>query len=140
MERNASSLPLAYRRPLTHRLWERMHENIVHRYFPATLRSYLEYMGFLLICRGDAPNEWATEQREQMRRLLYVNLAPRFDRHETMINNEPMQKALLPQVMRYRDGTFYYRSRFGEGEETKIDRSPANALSALEGVKSEFDP
>ena len=105
-ESNASSLCLDYRRPFTHRIWGRIHENVVHRYFPATSRTYLEYMGFLLIFQGGAQNEWAEEQREQVRRLLYVDLSPRFYRGDTMINDKPMQEALLPQFMQYKDGEF----------------------------------
>jgi hypothetical protein len=136
----AFSLCLDYRRPFTHRIWQRIHENVVHRFYPATLRSYLEYMGFLLIFRGGVQNEWVGEQSERIRRLLYVDLSPRFDSGDSMINNTPMQEALLPQVMQYKDGSFYYRARYGEGEEVEIARPPAGASSALEGVKSEFDP
>jgi hypothetical protein len=97
-------------------------------------------MGFLLICAGGAQNEWTEEQKERVRRLLYVDLSPRFDRNESMINNKPMEEALLPEVMRYEGGHFYYRARYGEGEEVEIARPPKGANSALEGVKSEFDP
>ncbi len=127
----------AYRKAFDEVLWEKIHENVVRRFYPATLRIYLEFIGFLLVS-GAQRDAWAEEQRERMRRLLYIDLKPLFARGETMINDEAMESALLPKVMRYAEGKFYYTARYGEGDESEIMEPPAGSTSALEGVKDRY--
>ena len=134
-----SAFSADYRRAFETGIWKRIHANVVRRFFPATLRTYLEFMGFLLVFSGSNRGAWAENQKERIRRLLYVDLRPLFDRAETMINGKSMQEALLPQVMRYQNGRFYYRARFGEGEESQIDEPARDASSALEGIRDQYD-
>ena len=56
-----------------------------------------------------------------------------------MIEKTTMEEALLPQVMRYGDGVFFYTGSFGRGEEARINPPPPDSASALEGVKDDFD-
>lgn len=133
------SLSSDYRRPFTDGIWKLIHENVVRRFFPATLRVYLEYMGFLLIFQSANQGDWVEGEKERVRRLLYVDLKPLFDAGAKMINDEPMQDALLPQAMLYEKGKFYYTDRFGAGNASEIAEPPAGSSSALEGVKDQFD-
>lgn len=119
-------------------IWSRIHENVRRRFFPATLRVYLEFIGFLLVFRNGDRGPWANEEKERVRRLLYVDLKPLLDSKERMINDELMEAALLPQVMRYENGRFYYRGRFGKGSESEIAPPRPGATSALEGVMDRF--
>ena len=95
-------------------------------------------MGFLLIFRGGDQGEWARAEMERVRRLLYVDLKPLFEAREKMINDELMEEALLPQVMRYEHGRFYYRGRFGRGTESESAPPSPGASSSLEGVTDRF--
>jgi hypothetical protein len=127
-----------YRQAFADAIWKRIRENVVMRFFPATLRVYLDFMGFALFLmpiRG----AWMQGQKERMRRLLYVDLRPLFDKNEAMVNGESMREALLPQAMRYESGRFFYRGGFGRGEESEIAEPPMGSVSALEGVKDKYD-
>jgi hypothetical protein len=128
----------AYRTAFDEAIWQKIYENVVRRFYPARLRVYLEFIGFLLVFKDTRHDIWAEEQRERMRRLLYVDLKPLFEQGKKMINDEAMESALLPKVMRYAGGKFYYTARYGEGEEAEIEEPPAGSTSALEGVKDQY--
>jgi hypothetical protein len=112
--------------------------NVVRRYYPATLRAYLEFLGLLLLSNQENQGAWVQSEAERVRRLLYVDLKPLFEHEEKMINGDLMQSALLPQAMRYADGKFYYRGGFGKGPEHAISEPPDASQSALEGVTDEY--
>jgi hypothetical protein len=138
MDRAEESMATYYAGNLTERIWEEIKKNVVRRHFPAVLRVYLNYIGFALVFDRDL-GAWVGREKERMRRLLYVDLAPLFDRGERMINDDLMQDELLPPVMSYRDGRFWYRSSYGKGSEHEIAMPPPASPSALEDVKDEFD-
>lgn len=130
-----SELKEGYRGPFEKRMWEQIAVNIVHRYYPAALRTYLVIIGFLLVSNQNQNQKqgWIEEQAERMRRLLYIDLKPLLDADTEMMNKEKMKDALLPKSMNYKDGKFTYRSGFGQGEENEIF-PPERSTSALEGV------
>jgi hypothetical protein len=128
-----------YRQQFTDGIWERIKRNVVRRYYPATLLVYLEFIGLLLTSDGANQGHWVGAQTERMRRLLYVDLKPLLDADARMIEKTTMEEALLPKVMRYGDGAFFYTSSFGRGEEAQINPPPPASASALEGVKDDFD-
>lgn len=126
-----------YRAPFEKRMWEQIAANVIHRHYPAALRTYLEFIGFCLASDREQRQGWVGEQTERMRRLLYVDLKPLIDSDTEMVNNEKMRDALLPKLMNYRDGKFTYKFEFGRREEKEIDPPPEEARSALEGVDLE---
>lgn len=123
-----------YRAPFEKRIWEQIAANVIGRHYPAPLRTYLEFIGFCLISDENQRQGWIGEQAERMRRLLYIDLKPLIDAGTEMVNKKKMKDALLPNSMDYRDGTFFYRLEFGEGEERPIAAPPEGSKSALEGV------
>ncbi len=123
-----------YRVPFEKRMWEQIGANVVRRHYPATLRTYLVFIGFCLASDRGQRQGWVGEQAERMRRLLYVDLKPLIDSNTEMVNNEKMKDALLPQLMNYKGGKFTYKFEFGRGEEKEIDPPQEGAGSALEGV------
>jgi len=127
-----------YRQRFEDEIWKRIHKNVVRRFYPATVRMYIEFFGFILIS-GTTQGPWVEGQADRVRRLLYIDLKPLFERGEEMIGGQKMQEALLPHVMAYRDGKFFYRARFGDAEPAEIAEPTRDASSALEGVKDEFD-
>ena len=126
-----------YRAAFEKRMWEQVAANVVHRHYPAALRTYLEFIGFCLASDQGQRQGWIGEQAERMRRLLYVDLKPLIDSDTEMVNNEKMKDALLPKSMNYREGRFTRRFDFGRGEEKEIEPSPEGAESALRGVDLE---
>lgn len=123
-----------YRAPFEKRMWEQIAANVIHRHYPAALRTYLEFIGFCLASDQNQRQGWVGEQAERMRRLLYVDLKPLIDSDTEMVNNEKMKDALLPKLMNYRDGKFAYKFESGHGEEKEIDPPPEGSGSALDGV------
>lgn len=123
-----------YRAPFEKRMWEQIGANVVHRHYPAALRTYLVFIGFCLASDRGQRQGWVGEQAERMRRLLYVDLKPLIDSDTEMVNNEKMKNALLPQLMDYKGEKFTYKFEFGRGEEKEIDSPPEGTGSALEGV------
>jgi len=125
-----------YRPPFEKRMWEQIATNIIQRFYPAVLRTYLEIIGYHLASeKGERP-DWIKEQTERMRRLLYVDLKPLLDTDAEMVNREKMKDVLLPNSMSYEDGRFSFTYGFGKGEK-KIIPPPEGSTSALEGVDLE---
>lgn len=122
-----------YRIPFEKRIWEQIGHNIVERYYPATLKTYLIFIGFCLTSK-DERKGWIGEQTERMRRLLYVDLKPLLDKNEKMVDEELMKDALLPDLMKYENNQFTYTLGLGKGVKTLITPPPAGSKSALEGV------
>lgn len=127
-----SGLKEGYRKPFEKRIWEQIGTNLINRHYPATLKIYLEFIGFYLFSDRNQRQGWVGEQAERIRRLLYVDLKPLIDTDEEMINKKKMKDALLPKSMDYRNGRFTYR--FGCGEEKEIASLKKEANSALNGV------
>lgn len=125
-----------YRKPFEDRMWQQIARNVLNGHYPAVLPIYLEFIGLCLISPRDQ-GEWLAGQCERMRRLLYVDLGPRLDQRATMINDEPMKSALLPQAMTYIDGKFFYTAGFGHSDRREIAPPDPSAKSALEGVDFE---
>lgn len=122
-----------YRAAFEKRIWEQIGHNVVDRYYPAALKTYLIFIG-LQLASADRKTGWIGEQTERMRRLLYVDLKPLLDANEKMVDETPMKEALLPDLMDYVDGEFYYTVGLGKGTKTNIAPPPSGAQSALEGV------
>lgn len=122
-----------YRAAFEKRIWEQIGHNVVDRYYPAALKTYLILIG-LQLTSTDRRAGWIGEQTERMRRLLYVDLTPLLDANEKMVDGTPMKEALLPDLMDYVDGEFYYTVGLGRGTKTKIAPPPSGAQSALEDV------
>ena len=126
-----------YRPPFEKRMWEQIAANVIHRHYPAALRTYLEFIGFCAASDEGQRRGWIGEQAERMRRLLYVDLKPLLDADTKMVNDEKMKEALLPKSMSYEDGNFTYTFGFGKGEKKIIPPPPEGSTSALEGVDLE---
>jgi hypothetical protein len=122
-----------YRPPFEKRMWEQIGHNVVERYYPAALRTYLVFIGFCA-ASTDPRTGWIGEQAERMRRLLYIDLKPLFDTDEKMVDDTPMVDALLPDSIEYANGEFTYTMGFGKGKKVTIAAPPANSTSALEGI------
>lgn len=123
--------------PFTQRMWIQIGKNVLGKHYPGVLKSYLQFVGFCLVGDDGQRTGWAGEQAERMRRLLYIDLKPKIDAGELMVNNIPMKDALLPDCMDYKDGKFTYTMGFGRGL-AKIIAPPAEgSQSALEGVNWE---
>jgi hypothetical protein len=123
-----------YRPPFEKRMWEQIAANVIQRCYPATLRAYLEIIGFFSASNKEQGQGWENEQAERMRRLLYIDLKPLLDADTKMVNDEKMKDALLPKSMNYENGTFTYTFGFGKGEKKTIAPPPEGSTSALEGV------
>ncbi len=123
-----------YRAPFEKRMWEQIGTNVIRRYYPAALRSYLIFIGFYLASGGNQKQGWIGEQAERMRRLLYIDLKPLLDAGEKMVNEELMKDTLLPDCMSYEEGKFTYTLGFGEGKKVIIAEPPSGSGSALSGV------
>ncbi len=127
------NLKEGYRKPFEKRMWEQIGKNIVQRHYPATLRAYLTAIGFCVA--SDTTREgWIGEQSERMRRLLYIDLKPLFDRNEEMVDQKLMKDVLLPESMDYENGNFTYTFSFGKGRKVTILPPPEGSISALVGI------
>jgi hypothetical protein len=126
-----------YRPPFEKRMWEQIAANVVHRHYPAALRTYLEFIGFCAASDENQRQGWIGEQAERMRRLLYIDLKPLLDADTKMVNDEKMKDALLPKSMSYENGNFTYTFGFGKGEKKIIQPPPEGSTSALAGVDLE---
>lgn len=129
-----SNLKEGFILPFTERIWEQIGKNVLGKYYPMVLKSYLNYIGFCLVREDGEEKGWSGEQAEKMRRLLYIDLKPKLDENEKMIDGTLMKEALLPDCMDYRGGKFYYTMGFGRGPEEEITPPPNDAKSALEGI------
>lgn len=121
-----------YREPFEKAMWEQIAANVKGKYYPAPLRTYLEFIGFCLVT--DRDNGWIGQQTERMRRLLYIDLKPKLDANEKMVNKQLMKDVLLPKLMDYKNDKFTYKFEFGEGEEKEIEPPLNGSKSALEGI------
>ncbi len=126
-----------YRPPFEKRMWEQIAANVVHRHYPAALRTYLEFIGFCAASDENQRKGWIGEQAERMRRLLYIDLKPLLDTDTKMVNDEKMKDALLPKSMSYEGGNFTYTFGFGRGEKKIIPPPTEGSISALDGVDLE---
>ncbi|MCY4576871.1 MAG: hypothetical protein OXB96_00345 [Candidatus Kaiserbacteria bacterium] len=122
-----------YEKPFENALWREIKDNVALRGYPATLRTYLGFIGVHLVSKG-REGEWMSNQIERVRRLLYIDLKPLIDRCEKMIDKTDIKEALLPtHCMDYRKGKFIYIYR--GGSEKEIDPPKDGAKSAfLEGI------
>ena len=123
-----------YRPPFEKRMWEQIAANVIHRHYPAALRTYLEFIGFCTASDENQRRGWIGEQAERMRRLLYIDLKPLLDADTKMVNDEKMKDALLPKSMSYEGGNFTYTFGFGKGEKKVIPPPLEGSTSALDGV------
>lgn len=124
-----------YKNPFEKRMWEQIAKNVIQRYYPATLRTYLASLLYYLSGKEIGTGTgWAVVQAERMRRLLYIDLKPLLDKGEKMANDELMIDVLLPDQLNYKNGKFVYTSGFGKGPQTEIVEPPVGSKSALEGV------
>jgi hypothetical protein len=128
-----------YRELFSRRMWEQVGVNVARSWYPVAVRAYLQVIGFHLVSNLEK-NDWIREQTERMRRLLYVDLRPRFDSDARMINGEKMSKAFLPTFMTYEKGRFLYRGDFGRGAGIEIIPPPVGSVSALDGIELETLP
>ena len=121
-----------YQEPFIKGMWNKITENLIDRYYPAVLKTYLQIIAFFAVSDRQNTQGWAEEQAERMKRLLYIDLKPLLDANAEMINGEKMQDALLPKSVDYRDGNFIYTSGYGQGKEVVIPAPPKDSRSALE--------
>lgn len=127
-----------YRKPFEKRMWEQIGHNIIGRFYPATLKIYLECFGYHAASDKEEKIEWLKEQTERIRRLLYIDLKPLIDQNAEMVNKVKIKEALLPKTMDYKEGKFTYRFGLGSGEEKVIAPPQEGAESALTGVDLKF--
>lgn len=96
------------------RLWEQIEDN-KKGFFPAVLRPYLRVMGLQVSPLPAAG--WKRTEGEKLVALL-SELKPRIEANEKMVNDETIEKELLPSCVYYdREGTkeFIYVMGFGRG-------------------------
>jgi len=128
-----------YRDLFEKKLWEQIKHNVVDRYYPDVLKIYLQFIGCSLVL-DTQDSGWIGEQTEKMRRLLYVDLKPKFDSGMGMVNGEKMQDKLLPKSMEYKNNNFIYKLDDGKGREKIINQPAEGSLpvfDTLEEVTSE---
>ena len=124
-----------YKNPFEKRIWEQIAKNVVQRYYPAALRTYLASLVYYLSGEEVGTGTgWAVVQAERMRKLLYIDLKPLLDKGEKMANDALMKDVLLPDQLDYKNGKFIYTSGFGKGPQTEIVEPPTGSKSALDGV------
>lgn len=128
------NLQEGYILPFTQRMWIQIGKNVLGKHYPMVLKSYLQFVGFCLVGDQGQRAGWAGEQAERMRRLLYVDLKPKLDAGEVMINDKPMKESLLPDCMDYKDGKFTYTMGFGNGPTKIIDPPQDGSESALADI------
>lgn len=127
-----------YKNPFEKRIWEQIAKNVVQRYYPAALRTYLASLVYYLSGKEVGTGTgWAVVQAERMRKLLYIDLKPLLDKGEKMANDALMKDVLLPDQLDYKNGKFIYTSGFGKGPQTEIVEPPTGSKSALDGVDLE---
>jgi hypothetical protein len=129
-----SNLKEGYQLPFEKRMWQQIGKNVLGRYYPMVLKSYLNFIGFCLVGDEGQRAGWAGQQAEKMRRLLYIDLKPQLDRDEKMADGTPMKDALLPDCMTYEEGKFTYTMGFGRGPKKDITPPTGNIQSALTGI------
>jgi len=129
-----------YVAPFERRMWEQIAKNVLSKHYPASLRIYLEPIGFSLAADNLQRRPWLENQVERMKRLLYIDLKPLIESNVKMVNKAKMEDALLPSSMSYRNGRFTYRFGFGSGEEKEIQPPAVDSQSALLGVDLESIP
>ncbi len=127
---------VGYRQPFEDRLWHQIAINVTQRYYPNVTRSFLTFGGFLAASDRDGSG-WYGTQTERIKRLLYIDLKPLFDQQAEMANKKKMRDILLPDCMDYRDGKFYYRFGFGQGDLKEIPEPVEGAVSAFDGMNLE---
>ena len=120
-----------YQDPFEKRMWEQIRKNVAGKRYPNVLRPYLTFVGFLLASERERSG-WAGAEKERVRKLLYIDLKPLLEKNEKMVDSVPMQEALLPETMNYKDGKFTYTFKYGEGTTVIIDEPPTGAKSALD--------
>ena len=131
------NLQEGYILPFTERMWVQINKNVSKKHYPMVLKSYLQFIGFCLVGDVGQRTGWSGEQAERMRRLLYIDIKPKLDADEKMVDDTPMKEALLPDCMAYKDGVFTYTMGFGRGP-TEIIAPPAEGSeSALKDIDSE---
>lgn len=131
------NLQEGYILPFTQRMWIQIGKNVFGKHYPMVLKSYLQFVGFCLAGDEGQRAGWAGEQAERMRRLLYIDLKPKLDAGEIMVDDTPMKEALLPDCMDYKDGKFTYTMGFGRGP-TKVIAPPVEGSeSALKDINWE---
>lgn len=129
-----SSHKEGYREPFEKRMWIQIGRNVLGKYYPMVLKSYLQFVGFSLVGGEGQRTGWIGEQSEKMRKLLYIDLKPKLDANEKMIDDTPMKEALLPDCMDYKDGKFTYTMGFGRGPTEVILPPPVGSESALKDI------
>lgn len=130
------NLKEGYRQPFEAAVWGQIANNVIRRYYPAILRSYLTFIGFCL-ASPDPRAGWIGDQTERMRRLLYIDLKPLLDTDEKMVDGTSMKEALLPNSMDYKEDRFTYRPDLGRGNETIISVPAEGAVSAVADIDLE---
>lgn len=123
-----------YRLPFEKRMWEQIGANVIGRYYPAALKSYLAVVGYYMASAPEEKGGWIWDQAKRMKRLFAVDLKPLLEVDTEMVNKEKMRDVLLPQSMNYENGNFIYVFGFGKGEKRIIQLPTNEAKSALEGV------
>jgi hypothetical protein len=133
--KSESSRKEGYSKPFEDRLWIQIKKNILKGYYPAVLKSYLQFIGFCLVSDERQRTGWTGEQTEKMRRLLYIDLKPQIEANKTMADGiTPMKEALLPDCMDYKDGIFTYTIGFSRGPTKAIDPPDENLESPLKNI------
>jgi len=128
-----------YRPPFEKRIWQQIATNVKRREYPAVLRIYLTYIGFHAASGQPHRNEWLNEQTEKIKRLLYIDLKPLLDEKALMINKKPIEEALLPDRMEYKNGVFTYKYGFNRDYENEIAKPPEDLESAMKDIETESE-
>lgn len=123
-----------YIKPFEKRVWQQIAENLFRGHYPAVLKIYLLFFGFLLVSDNSQKAGWAQEQAEKIRKLLYIDLKPLIDKNAEMADGKKIKEALLPAFMSYKNEKFFYKFDYGKGEENMILPPPDKSKSALEGI------
>jgi hypothetical protein len=123
-----------YIKPFEKRAWQQIAENLFRGHYPAVLKIYLLFFGFLLVSDNSQKVSWAQEQAEKIRKLLYIDLKPLIDKNAEMADGKKIKEALLPAFMSYKNEKFFYKFDYGKGEENMILPPPDKSKSALEGI------
>jgi hypothetical protein len=124
-----------YQVPFTEKLWKRIFYNVREKRYPAVLWVYLDMMGYFLSGEDKGGDGWAVIEARKLRRLLYLDLKPKIEAGELMINDETVEDALLPVSIKYLDGNFIYHSGNKLAQPVVIAQPPAGDRPMLDGFE-----
>lgn len=128
-----------YQKPFTDKLWKKIFYNLREKHYPAVIWVYLDMMGYFLSGEDTGGEGWAVEEARKLRRLLYLDLKPMIEAGENMINEVPVQEALLPVSIKYENGDFIYHSGNKLSKAVIIAKPKEGEKPMMEGFEPKED-